>query len=58
MADQKLTALTELYMIWSLMAERSIASTSLTAKKLDGSTTSMVFTLDSATLPTSQTRSS
>lgn len=43
------------YMIWSLLAERSIASTTLTAKKLDGSTTSMTFTLDSTT-PTSQTR--
>ncbi len=45
-----------LYMIWSLLAERSIASTTLTAKKLDGSTTAMTFTLDSATTPTSQTR--
>lgn len=45
-----------LYMIWSLLSERSIASTTLTAKKLDGSTTAMTFTLDSATTPTSQTR--
>ncbi len=45
-----------LHMIWSLLAERSIASTTLTAKKLDGSTTAMTFTLDSATTPTTQTR--
>ncbi len=44
------------YMIWSLLAERTIAGTTLTAKKLDGSTTSMTFTLDSATIPTTQTR--
>lgn len=45
-----------LYMIWSLLAERSVSSTTLTAKKLDGSTTAMTFTLDSGTSPTSQTR--
>jgi hypothetical protein len=44
------------YMIWSLLAERGISGTTLTAKKLDGSTTSMTFTLDSATTPTEQTR--
>jgi len=47
-----------LYMLWSLMAEKSISSTTLTAKKLDGSTTAMTFTLDSATTPTSITRAS
>ncbi len=45
-----------LYMVWSLLAERFIVSTTLTAKKLDGSTAAMTFTLDSATVPTSQTR--
>lgn len=45
-----------LYMIWSLLAERSIVTTTLTAKKLDGSTSAMTFTLDDATTPTSQTR--
>lgn len=45
-----------LHMIWSLLAERSISSTTLTAKKLDGTTTSMTFTLDDATNPSSQTR--
>lgn len=44
------------YMIWSLLAERSRSSTTLTSKKLDGSTTAMTFTLDSATAPSSQTR--
>lgn len=47
-----------LYMLWSLMAEKSISSTTLTAKKLDGSTTSMTFTLNDDTSPTSITRSS
>jgi len=51
------TPIQALYMLWSLFAERSIVGTTLTAKKLDGSTTSMTFTLDSATTPTSQTRS-
>jgi len=44
-----------LHMIWALLAERSIVSTTLTAKKLDGSTTAMTFSLDSTT-PTAQTR--
>ena len=47
-----------LFMIWSLMAEKSISSTTLTAKKLDGSTSAMTFTLDSASSPTSITRAS
>ena len=51
-----LTVEKALHMIWALLAERSIAATTLTAKKLDGSTTAMTFTLDSATTPTSQTR--
>lgn len=45
-----------LYMLWSLMAEKNISSTTLTAKKLDGSTTAMTFTLNDATSPTSITR--
>lgn len=44
------------YMIWSLLSERVISSTTLTAAKLDGTTPAMTFTLDSATTPTSQTR--
>ena len=45
-----------LYMIWSALAEFAIASTTITAKKLDGTTTAMTFTLDDATNPTSRTR--
>jgi hypothetical protein len=45
-----------LYMIWSLLAERAISSTTLTASKLDGATPAMTFTLDSATTPATQTR--
>lgn len=44
------------YMLWSLMAEKSISSTTLTAKKLDGSTSAMTFTLSDATSPVSITR--
>jgi hypothetical protein len=45
-----------LYMIWSALAEFSISSTTITCKKLDGATTAMTFTLDSASAPTSRTR--
>jgi hypothetical protein len=45
-----------MYMVWSLLAERAIAGTTLTAKKLNGSTAAMTFTLDDAVTPTSQTR--
>lgn len=45
-----------LFMIWSLLAERAISGTTLTAAKLDGTTPAMTFTLDDATTPTSQTR--
>ena len=45
-----------LYMIWSLLSERAISGTTVTCKKIDGSTTSMTFTLNSATVPTTQTR--
>jgi hypothetical protein len=47
-----------LYMIYALLGEKSITSTTLTAKKLDGSTTAGTFTLNSATAPTSITRAS
>jgi len=42
--------------VWSLLAERNLSGTTLTAKKLDGSTTAMTFTLDSSSSPTTQTR--
>jgi hypothetical protein len=47
-----------LHMIWSMLAEKSVAGTTLTTKRLDGSTTAMTFTLDHASAPTSITRSS
>lgn len=45
-----------LYQIWSFLAEKNVSGTTLTAKKLDGSTGAMTFTLDSATAPTTITR--
>lgn len=47
-----------LFEIRSLLAEKSVTSTTLTAKKIDGSTTAMTFTLDSSSSPTSITRAS
>ncbi len=47
-----------LHMIWSLLANKAIAGTTLTAKKLDGTTTSMTFTLDDSVAPTSLNRAS
>lgn len=44
------------FMTISFLFERSIVSTILTAKKLDGTTSAMTFTLNSATQPTDQTR--
>lgn len=44
------------YMIWAAIAEFAISGTTLTVKKLDGSTTAMVFTMNSASAPTSRTR--
>ena len=46
-----------LYMLWSLMAEKNISGTTLTSKKLDGTTSSMTFTLSDAISPVSITRS-
>ena len=45
-----------MYMIWSALSEFAISGTTITAKKLDGSTTSMTFTLDDSANPTSRTR--
>lgn len=42
--------------IQQMLHEKSIAGTTLTVKKPDGSTVAMTFTLDSATTPTSITR--
>lgn len=51
-----MTPIQALHMLWSLLSNRSIAGLTLTAKKLDGTTTAMTFTLDSATAPASQVR--
>ncbi len=45
-----------LYEIAGHLAESSIVSTTKTVKKIDGSTTAMTFTLDSAVTPTAITR--
>ena len=45
-----------LYMIYCAVSEFSISSTTITGKKLDGSTTAMTWTIDSASEPTSRTR--
>ena len=45
-----------LYEIRALLAEKSIATTTLTTKKLDGSTTAATYTLDDATTPSAITR--
>ena len=47
-----------LYMLLSAVTEFSIAGTTITCKKLDGSTTAMTFTLNDGTNPTSRTRAS
>lgn len=47
-----------LYLILGCVSEFAISSTTLTVKKLDGSTTAATYTLDSATTPTSRTRAS
>ncbi len=47
-----------MYMLWSVFSQFSISSTTVTGKKLDGTTTSMTFTLDDDTTPTSRVRAS
>ena len=47
-----------LYMIQQATTEFAISGTSLTVKKVDGSTTAGVWTLDDASAPTSRTRAS
>jgi hypothetical protein len=47
-----------LYMIWSMFSSFSISGTTYTAKKLDGSTGAMTFTLDDGTTPTAMNRAS
>lgn len=45
-----------LYLIQAMLAEWSKSGTTMTAKKVDGSTSAATFTLDDATQPTSITR--
>ena len=45
-----------LYMIVQFLLERIVSGTTVTVKKVDGTTTLMTLTLDSATTPTSITR--
>ncbi len=45
-----------LHLLMAAVMEFSISGTTITAKKLDGSTTAATFTLDDATNPTSRTR--
>jgi hypothetical protein len=45
-----------LFQIMQFLHEKSISGTTLTVKKLDGSTVAMTFTLNDATNPTSLTR--
>lgn len=50
------TPVQALMMIMQMLTEKSVASTTLTVKKLDGSTSAATFTLDDDTAPTSITR--
>jgi hypothetical protein len=45
-----------LYMIWSMLAEKSVSGTTLTTRQINGITTAMTFTLNDASNPTSLTR--
>ena len=45
-----------LFLLIAALTEFSISGTTITAKKLDGSTTAATFTLNSSTTPTSRTR--
>lgn len=45
-----------IFAIQQMMQEKSLSSTTMTVKKLDGTTTAMTFTLNDATTPTSITR--
>ena len=45
-----------LYMIYSCVAQMDLTGTTLTTRKLDGTTVALTFTLDSSTLPTSRVR--
>lgn len=50
------TAAQALFVIMQMLTEMSISGTTMTVKKLDGSTTALTLTLNSSTEPTSVTR--
>lgn len=50
------TPIQALMLIQQILSESSVASTTLTVKKIDGSTSAATFTINSATAPTSITR--
>lgn len=45
-----------MYMLWSSISQFDISSTTITTRKLDGTTSAMTFTMNDATSPTSRTR--
>jgi hypothetical protein len=45
-----------LHMLWSVFSQFDISSTTITSRKLDGTTSAMTFTMNDATSPTSRTR--
>tara|TARA_Y100000401_G_scaffold30623_1_gene22374 strand:+ start:13029 stop:15281 length:2253 start_codon:yes stop_codon:yes gene_type:complete len=47
-----------LYMIYCCVSEFAVSGTTITGKKLDGSTTAMTWTINDGTNPTSRTRAS
>ena len=47
-----------MHMVWAALNTKDIVGTTLTARRLDGTTTAMTFTLDKAKAPTSQVRAS
>jgi hypothetical protein len=47
-----------LYMIWSALSQFAVGGTTITCRRVDGTTTAMTFTMDSSTNPTSRTRTS
>lgn len=51
-----MTVAQALYMIRSVLMDKGISGTTMTCRRLDGSTAAMTFTLDSETAPTSITR--
>ena len=53
-----MTGAQALYQIWAMLAEVNVSSTTVTASKLDGTTTAMTFTINDATNPTDITRAS